>query len=129
LGEREADILTAHNEVDFVYPDYYEQFPDGTREIVRTGDEIMKTVKVGMMHRADHLQRFNLYDPEMIFAEYDLLLRYLNAGLTGYRISDRLFVYNRQRDSQTGDSARVKDGKEELKDKYGENAQIRGYHF
>ncbi|WP_438267441.1 hypothetical protein [Haladaptatus halobius] len=115
MVEREADILAAHNDIDFVYPDYYEQFPDGSWEIVRTGDDIIKTVKVGMMHRADYHRRFNLYDPEMIFAEYDLLQQYLNAGLTGYHISDPLFVYHRRRESQTGNRARVKAGKEELK--------------
>lgn len=129
LVEREAEILTADKNVDFVYPDYYEQYPDGSQELVETGDDIMKTVKVGMMHRADHLQQFNLYDPDMIFAEYDLLLQYLNAGVTGHHIADLLFVYHRLRNSQTGNSARVKAGKEELKKKYGEEAQIRGYNF
>ncbi|GAA5054289.1 hypothetical protein GCM10025751_32610 [Haladaptatus pallidirubidus] len=126
-GKLIFSLLTT--DIDFVYPDYYEQFPDGSRETVRTGDDIMNTVKVGMMHRADHLRRFNLYDPEMIFAEYDLLLQYLNAGLTGYYIPDPLFVYHRRRDSQTGDSARVKAGKEELKDKHGEDTEIRGYQI
>ncbi|GAA0224048.1 glycosyltransferase family 2 protein [Haladaptatus pallidirubidus] len=129
LVERSCEILTSHEDVDFVYTDYYERFPDGERKIVQTGTNIMNTVKVGVMHRTDRLRQFDMYDPTMIFAEYDLLLRDLNAGLTGHHVPDPLFVYHRRRDSQTGDNARVKIGREELREKYGEDLQIRGYTF
>lgn len=129
LVERSADVLAARSDIDFVYTDYYEQFPDGRREIVETGADVMNTVKVGVMHRTDRLRQFDAYDPELIFAEYDLLMRYLDAGLDGRHVSDPLFVYHRRKDSQTGDSTRVEAGKEELREKYGEDAEIRGYRF
>ncbi|WP_458191187.1 hypothetical protein [Haladaptatus sp. NG-WS-4] len=117
MVERASEILTDRSDIDFVYTDYYEQFPDGMREIVETGTDIMNTVKVGVMHRTDQLRQFDVYDPDMIFAEYDLLLQYLDAGLDGYHIPDPLFVYHRRRDSQTGDRAHVEAGKEELRNK------------
>ena len=129
LLQRSCGVLEHNEEIDFVYPDYYEWFPDGTRETVETGENIMNTVKVGMVHRTDRLREFGTYDPEMIFAEYDLLLRYLDAGLDGYHIPDPLFVYYRRPDSQTGDEERVEAGKRELREKYGEDARIREYRF
>jgi hypothetical protein len=89
----------------------------------------MNTVKVGTMHRMEQLRGFDLYDSEMIFAEYDLLLRYLDAGLDGYHIDNPLFVYHRRRDSETADRSRVEAGREELKAKYGRNLQFRDYEF
>ncbi|WP_435153670.1 glycosyltransferase family 2 protein [Haladaptatus sp. DFWS20] len=127
LVERSSDVLVQNDDVDFVYTDYYERFPDGTWEIVETDAAILNTVTVGVMHRTDHLRQFGLFDPEMIFAEYDLLLRYLDAGFDGQHIADPLFVYHRRRDSQTADSDRVDAGKEELRNKFGDDARIREY--
>lgn len=129
LVERSLDTISTHDDADFVYTDYYEQFPDGNREVVKTGTDIMNTVKVGVLHPTDQLREFGTYDPEMIFAEYDLLRRYLDAGLVGYHIPEPLFVYHRRRDSQTGDDALVEAGKAELREKYGEEFRIRGYGF
>ena len=129
LVERSCGVLETHDDVDFVYSDYYEQFPDGTRKTVGTGSDIMNTVKVGMMHRTDRLRGFGSYDSGMIFAEYDLLLRYLDAGLDGYHVPEPLFVYHRRPDSLTGDGERVEAGKSELRGKYGEKARIREYQF
>ncbi|WP_423746388.1 glycosyltransferase (plasmid) [Haladaptatus sp. SPP-AMP-3] len=129
LVERSFDAFSTREEVDFVYTDYYERFPDGERELVETGGDITKTVKVGTMHRTDRLEEFGLYNPEMIFAEYDLLFRYLDAGLAGYHVSEPLFVYHRRRNSQTDDSTRVEAGKSELREKFGENVRIRAYDF
>lgn len=129
LVERSLDAFSTQEEVDFVYTDYYERFPDGEREFVETGGDITKTVKVGTMHRTDRLEEFGLYDPEMIFSEYDLLFRYLDAGLAGYHVAEPLFVYHRRRNSQTDDSARVEAGKSELREKFGENVRIRAYDF
>ena len=129
LLERSCEILETNEGLDFVYPDYYEQFPDGERRVVETGEDIMNTVKVGMLHRTDRLHEFGSYDSEMIFAEYDLLLRYLDAGLDGFHVPDPLFVYHRQSNSVTSDSKRVKAGKAELREKYGEDIRIREYQL
>ncbi|WP_231186990.1 glycosyltransferase [Haladaptatus sp. DYF46] len=129
LVERSLDALSTREDVDFVYTDYYERFPDGERKLVETGSDITKTVKVGTMHRTERLREFGSYDPDMIFAEYDLLFRYLDAGLIGYHVPEPLFVYHRRRNSQTGDRARVDAGKAELREKFGENVRIRAYDF
>ncbi|WP_227355167.1 glycosyltransferase [Haladaptatus salinisoli] len=129
LVERQSDILAAEPGIDFVYSDYYERFPDGERVRVDTGANVLNTVKVGTMHRTEQLREFGLYDPEMIFAEYDLLLRYLDAGLDGYHVAEPLFVYHRRRGSVTSDGARVEAGREELRAKHGRELRIRDYEF
>ena len=126
LVERSVGVLRARPNIDFVYCDYYERFPDGER-VVDTGEEVLNTVKVGIAHRIEHLRAFGAYDPEMVFAEYDLLLRYLDAGLEGFHIPEPLFVYHRRANSVTGDSARVAASKTELKEKFGEDVRVRGY--
>lgn len=129
LVERMAAVLTTRSNVDFVYCDYYEGFPDGEETVVETGADVLNTVKVGVMHRAEHLRKFDAYDPRVIFSEYDLLLRYLDAGLEGYHIAEPLFVYHRREDSCTSDDARVAAGKAELREKHGEDVRIRGYEI
>lgn len=129
LVERMADVLSTHRDVDFVYADYYEQFPDGERVRVNTGEDILDTVKVGIMHRTERLREFGLYDPEMVFSEYDLLLQYRRAGVTGHHVPEPLFVYHRRRGSYTSDDARVDAGREELRQEFGEDIQVRDYHF
>jgi len=129
LTERMAEALTTRPDVDFVYSDYYERFPDGEEVVVETGTEILNTVTVGVMHRTERLREFDAYDPEMIFSEYDLLLRYLDAGLDGYHIPEPLFVYHRRADSYTANDTRVATGEAELKEKHGEDVRIRGYEI
>lgn len=129
LVERSAAVLTSDSAVDFVYTDYVEAFPNGERTIVETGLDIMQTVKVGMMHRSDRLHQFGLYNPQFIFAEYDLLMQYLNAGLEGYHIPGPLFIYHRQKDSQTANTDRVRKGKQQLVQKYGDDFRMRDYDF
>jgi len=122
-------VLSTDSDVDFVYSDYYEQFPSGERTVVDTGADALNTVKVGIMHQTEHLDTFDGYDPEIRFSEYDLLLRYLDAGLEGYHIPEPLFVYHRQRNSLTDDEAWVEAGEKELREKYGRDVQIREYIF
>lgn len=127
LIERMADVLRNRPDTDYVYSDYLERSPDGERVEVDTGDDVLDTVAVGVMHRTDHLERFGGYDPEMIHAEYDLLLQYREAGLSGYHIPEPLFVYHRRTDSQSADSARVAAGLAELREKFGSDVDVREY--
>lgn len=127
LVERMVDVLDSNPKVDFVYSDYYEQDRDGERVVVDTGEDILRTITIGIMHRRGVIERFGLYDPEMRFSEYDLLLRYLDAGLEGYHIPVPLFVYHRRAGSQTTDAEWVRAGAEELKEKWGADVTIREY--
>jgi len=129
LVERLLDVLSTRPTVNFAYSDYYERRPDGERLLVDTGEDVLNTVKVGVMHRTDRLEAFDLYDPEMHFAEYDLLLRYLDAGLEGHHVPEPLFVYHRREDSLTGNATWLDAGERELREKHGEDVSIRDYRL
>lgn len=45
LIEQSSDILMANDDVDFVYSDYYDRFPDKSRKTVETDTDILNTVK------------------------------------------------------------------------------------
>lgn len=79
------------------------------------------------MHRVENLERFGGYDAGMIHAEYDLLLRYLDAGLDGHHVPEPLFVYHRREDSLTADDQLLEAGIAELREKYGKDVEIRDY--
>jgi len=79
------------------------------------------------MHRRAVLNEVGLFDPEMYFSEYDLLLRYEEAGYEGYHIDEPLFTYHRRADSQTGTADWIEDGKRELAEKFGRDIRIRDY--
>lgn len=127
LVERLVRVLDDSPDVDFAYCDYHEQFPHGERVQVDTGGDIVHTVAVGVVHRVDHLARFGGYDAGMVLAEYDLLLRYLDAGLDGHRVPEPLFVYHRREDSRTADDQLLEAGIAELSEKHGEDVWIRDY--
>lgn len=127
LVERLAGVLDGSPDADFAYSDYYEQPVDGDRIVVDTGVDVMNTITVGVMHRAEHVERFGGFDPELYHAEYDLLLQYLDAGLDGRHVPEPLFVYHRRADSRTGDDAAVRTGLAELRERHGEGVEIREY--
>jgi glycosyltransferase involved in cell wall biosynthesis len=127
LVERMLEIFNTQSTVDFVYSDYYERFPGGKQVYVDTGENILNTITIGIMHRANTLEQFGRYDPTMHFSEYDLLLQYTDAGIKGHHIPEPLFIYHRRGDSQTAEEDWVTEGKQELMDKYGRHLNIREY--
>jgi glycosyltransferase involved in cell wall biosynthesis len=129
LVEEMWGVLQDCQNISFVYSDYYEETLDGERVYIDTGEDIFNTVTIGVMHQAETIEQFGRYNPSMHFSEYDLLLQYLNSGIRGYHIPKPLFIYHRREDSQTSDSEWVHDGEYELKRKYGDHVNIRGYEL
>jgi len=127
LVEKMYNILETNPNADFVYSDYWEHPVDGERFRVRTGQKLLNLITVGVMHRRAVLNEVGLFDPEMYFSEYDLLLRYEEAGYEGYHIDEPLFTYHRRADSQTGTADWIEDGKRELAEKFGRDIRIRDY--
>lgn len=123
-------ILDQHPEIDFVYPDYYEEFK-GKRSLV-IPQNIFENVMIGILFRKDGLERVGYYRENVFFTEYDLFLRTLDEW-QGYHYARPLFIYHRRLDSITGDKKRVEEGIQQLKelhpDKFDFIKKIRPYNL
>lgn len=121
-------ILDGNPEVDFVYPDYYEEF-DGKKFLV-SPKNVFETIAIGVMFRKGRLAEEGFYREGISFAEYDLLLRTLGKW-KGYHFPEPLFTYHRRRESLTGNAGWVRRSIKQLNNLYpgklGEIKKIRSY--
>jgi glycosyltransferase involved in cell wall biosynthesis len=125
--ERTTEILDRQREIDYVYTDYVEIEEDGSTEHVDPSDDILKTVAGGILFRKSALESAGLYDEEIFFPEYDMLMKLEERGREGHHVGYPLFEYHRQEDSLTKDADRVREGKRELKERYGDDFSVRDY--
>jgi len=94
-----AEVLDTNSQIDFVYSDYYEQNQNKTK-LVSTKHNLFNTVSIGVMFRRQKLEEAGFYKENIVFAEYDLLLRTINKW-KGFHISKPLFIYIRRKQSIT----------------------------
>lgn len=118
----ESDYSTA-----YAYCDYYERLPDGRTVRVDVSENLFDTVAAGILFRKETLLRCEGYDEDLIFPEYDLLLKLQREGLEGAHVDEALFTYYRHEESLTADDERVRRGRRELKERYGEEIDFRKY--
>lgn len=123
-----AAILDAHPEIDFVYPNYYEEI--GNTKKVVVPKNMFETIALGVMYRRDKLAVEGFYRANVFFAEYDVLLRTL-GWWKGYHYPEALFTYSRRYESLSANENRVEAALHQLKelhpDKYREIEMIRSY--
>lgn len=117
--------LIEKEKVAFVYSDYYEKDENGRVKLINTKDNIFNTVAIGIMFHKDILKKVGFYDKNLIFPEYDLLIRILKNH-KGKRIEKPLFTYYRSSKSVTANKDLIEKGMLQLKEKYGK-LNIRGY--
>lgn len=123
-------LLQAINagEADFAYCDYYEEeIEEEKKEIVSLKDNIFNSIAIGILFRKRIIQEAGGYDPDLLFPEYDLLIRLARKGCKGAYVPLPLFTYNRHRSSLTGEKEYVERGLRQLSDRYGEIRGIRKY--
>ncbi|MCK4319946.1 glycosyltransferase [Candidatus Micrarchaeota archaeon] len=119
-------VLEKDKSLAFVYSNYYEvNASKSEKKVVNTATNLLNTVAIGIMFRKSILDEVGFYDGELIFPEYDLLLR-LSKKYSSYHIPEPLFTYFRSYESLTGDKVIVAKGIKQLSDKYGE-LKVRGY--
>ncbi len=109
-------VLERGPNIDFVYCDYYEKPEKGTKKLVLT-ENIFDTVAIGIMFRKSKLAQEDFYREDIVFSEYDLLLKTQDKW-KGYRIAKPLFYYNRRKGSLTSNSQLVEEGINELRKLY-----------
>jgi len=113
---------------DFVYSDYIERNMDTQIEkYIDVKYNLFFTVAAGIMFRKEKIIEVGLYDENLIFPEYDLLLKCLESKSKYSHIAEPLFIYNRRPRSITSDESIVKKGLKQLEKKWGKIVNIRSY--
>jgi len=103
---------------DFVYSDYIE-IKGNEENIVSTKENIFNTLACGILFKKSLFDEVGGYDANLVFGEYDLLLRLLNKQKIGKHLPTTLYRYYRTEGSLTFDKNRVEKGMRQLKEKYG----------
>jgi spore coat polysaccharide biosynthesis protein SpsF (cytidylyltransferase family) len=125
--ERLYSVLESDYEVAYAYCDYYEQLPDGQTVRVDVSENLFDTIAAGILFRKESLLRCGCYDDDIRFPEYDLLLKLQQIGLEGEYVDEALYTYYRHDESLTADDEWVRQGRQELRDRYGEEFNFREY--
>lgn len=116
-------VFGKNKRTDFVYCDYYEKnMETGKEKSVSLKENIFKSVAGGIMFKKKMLIALGMYNPELIFPEYEILIK-AQGKYTGRHLSKALFIYRRHGKSITANKKKVLLGKKQLFRKY---KQIRG---
>lgn len=119
--------ITDNESIAFVYPDYYE-YDETTqeRQSISVKENIFNSVAVGILFRKEVLAEVGYYDENLIFPEYDLLLKIMEK-YKGKHVSKPLFTYIRHPGSITSNKETIERGINQIYEKYGKKIPIRSY--
>lgn len=121
------NVLKNDSETGFVYCDYYERDTEsGETKVISLKKNIFESVAIGIMFRKDVLEKVGMYDEELIFPEYDILIKVMKK-YKGKYIPRPLFTYNRHGGSLASNRETVQKGKEQLFARYGVIQGLRDY--
>ena len=119
-----------HPEYNFYYSAYWEQI--GTIKNMMKPKNIYETIMVGNLYKKEKLIDVGKFREDLLFPEYDLLLRTRKIW-KGYYVPSPLFIYRRRRGSLTSNPLWAKRAIVELAelhpDAKTEIKLIRGYGF
>lgn len=98
-----------------VYTDRYEiNALDNTKVRVSTGKEnIFNMIGCGTLFRREVFNQIGLYR-DLLFEEYDLMLRFFDNGLQGYYLPEPLYYYVKRESSMTNQDGYWEDGWQQL---------------
>jgi len=115
------NILETMPEYHCVYTDRYEiHTSDNTQVRMNVGDNnIFDMIGCGIMFRREVFDKVGLYR-DLLFEEYDFMLRFFNEGLQGYYLREPLYFYVRHDASMTTQQNYWKDGWKQLVELWGE---------
>tara|TARA_Y100000034_G_scaffold103139_1_gene128459 strand:+ start:148 stop:807 length:660 start_codon:yes stop_codon:yes gene_type:complete len=108
----------------FAYSDYYEV--KGENKKIVSLENIFNSLACGILFKKEVLNEIGFWRNDLIFPEYDLLLRILQKN-KGVYVRKALYIYNRHKGSFTADKDRVRKGREELFKIYGEIEGLKDY--
>src|SRR3989344_1577694 len=99
------------SDIDFVYADYKEEY-NGTERDVQV-KHLLETVGAGVMYRKDSLEKAGWWNSNLLFPEYDLMLRTAGRWKLAH-LHEPLFIYHRRTNSLTVDGTYEERGRAQL---------------
>jgi len=110
-------ILESEPDYHCVYTDRYEiNAWDNTSVRVNVGqDNIFDMIGCGILFRREVFDKIGLYR-DLLFEEYDLMLRFFDNGLKGYYLPEPLYYYVKHDSSMTSQQNYWQDGWQQLVD-------------
>ena len=120
-------VMINNKDVAFVYSDYFEYNKDTKeKKLINVKNNIFDCVAIGILFKKEVLNEVGLYDENLIFPEYDLLIKIMKKYKNKY-IGKPLFTYVRHSQSITANKKTVERGMNQLYEKYGKKIPIRQY--
>jgi len=103
-----------------VYTDRYEiNARDNTRVRVEVGgDNLFDMIGCGILFRSEVFDKTGLYR-DLLFEEYDLMLRFFDNGFQGYYLREPLYYYVKRESGMTNQQHYWEDGWQQLVDIWG----------
>ena len=113
-------ILEGEPDCHCVYTDRYEtNTPDDSLVRVSVGkDNLFDMIGCGILFRKEVFDRIGLYR-DLLFEEYDLMLRFFDSGLKSYYLPEPLYYYVKHESGMTGQPDYWEDGWKQLVDIWG----------
>lgn len=118
--------LKKEKDAKFSYCDYEEILLNKKNKVISLKENIFNSIAGGIMYKREALEEFNGYDENLIFPEYDLLIK-ISQKYRGVYIQEPLYIYKRRKSSITGNKNIVDLGRKQLFSKYNKNLNIRAY--
>ncbi len=116
-----------NNLIDFVYCDYFEEIK-GKKIKVSLKNNIFNSLACAIMLKKKLFNEIGFYDKNMVFGEYDFLIRLIKNKKIGRHVPESLYFYIRNDGSLTSNSNIVQTGIAQIKEKYGDiSKKIRKY--
>lgn len=114
------EILEREPDYHCVYTDRYEiNALDNTKVRVSVGqDNIFDMTGCGILFCREVFEKIGLYR-DLLFEEYDLMLRFYDNGLKGYYLPEPLYYYLKRESSMTSQQNYWQDGWKQLVDIWG----------
>lgn len=120
------EILEANPAHYCVYTDRYEvDASTGVKKRISVGkNNLFDMVACGIMFRKQVFDTIGLYE-NLLFEEYDLMLRFFKKGFTAYYLQKPLYYYVKHSSNMTEKKDYWKNGWKQLVDKWGEKELMR----
>jgi glycosyltransferase involved in cell wall biosynthesis len=113
-------ILESEPDYHCVYTDRYEiNAPDNAKVRVNVGqDNVFDVLGCGILFRREVFDKIGLYR-DLLFEEYDLMLRFFDNGFKGYYLPEPLYYYLKREAGMTSQPNYWQDGWKQLVDIWG----------
>jgi glycosyltransferase involved in cell wall biosynthesis len=116
-----SSLLAQKGNAGCVYSDYYEEYPDKSRKRVSMADfNVFKTIACGILFSRATAKHIGGYD-ELLFEEYDFLMRYLRVNPEKVYVPRPLYHYFRHGAGMTDQSRYLEEGWKEMINKWGDS--------